>query len=102
MKPLITFAGAALPVTTPQQVYAIRACAMGNATSEQAKEAIDWIMERASDAYSPSMDAENMHKTAYNEGRRAVGVMIRDIVHMPPAILKQYIDQFNQRKEIVK
>lgn len=66
------------PINTVAEVLAVQACIQGTANPDQAKIAIDWIMREAARvpdlSYRPD---EQPTVTAFNEGRRYVGILIR-------------------------
>lgn len=60
-------------------IYAVRACIAGEATPDQQRRAIDWIINRAANLYDMSYreDGEGgVTATAFHEGRRFVGNQI--------------------------
>ena len=64
------------PALTAAEVMAVRACADGVATPEQAKMAMDWVMREAARVADLSYRPDPL-ETAFNEGRRYVGILIR-------------------------
>ncbi len=65
------------PVLTAAEVVAVQACIEGQATAEQAKMAIDWIMREAARVPDLSFRPGQPDYTTFNEGRRYVGILIR-------------------------
>lgn len=64
------------PALTVAEVMAVRACAEGVANPEQAKMAMDWVMREAARVADLSYRPDPL-ETAFNEGRRYVGILIR-------------------------
>jgi hypothetical protein len=64
---------------TDRDAYAIRSLAKGEATPEQQKLALQWIMQGAGMLTSQSMVFGSPDRTAFNEGRRNVA---KQIVHL--------------------
>ena len=63
-------------------VMAVRAVAKGEATPDQQKRALDWIINEACGRYNWSFTA-GQRETDVNLGRQRVGISITDIVNMP-------------------
>lgn len=64
------------PVYEPADVAAIQALARGNASMDQQKRALTWLIEKAAGTYEMSYrpgGAEGERDTAFAEGRRFVG-----------------------------
>jgi hypothetical protein len=81
-----------IPVETDLSVaYAVQALARGEANAEQQKKALSWIIERASRAYMPSYIGEKVNDTIFNEGKRAVGLQIIQLVNANLATIKEAI-----------
>ena len=77
-----------LPIFKKPEAYAIQALDRGDATAEQQKMALSWIVKRACawDDVSPDMDNERL--SAVFEGRRLAGKYILDILHLNITIIK--------------
>jgi hypothetical protein len=81
-----------IPVETDISVaYAMQALYRGEATAEQQEKAMNWIIERASRAYMPSYISEKVNDTIFNEGKRAVGLQIIQLVNANLATIKEAI-----------
>jgi hypothetical protein len=81
-----------IPVETDISVaYAMQALERGEANAEQQKKALSWIIERASRAYIPSYVSEKVNDTIFNEGKRAVGLQIIQLVNANLATLREAI-----------
>lgn len=65
------------PALSEAEVMAVRACASGTANPDQAKIAMEWVMREASRVTDLSYRPESPLETAFNEGRRYVGILIR-------------------------
>lgn len=79
-----------IPVETDLSVaYAVQALHHGEATAEQQKAALTWIIERASRTYMPSYVGHN--DTIFNEGKRSVGLQIVQLVNANLSIIKEAI-----------
>jgi len=55
---------------------ALQALARGEATPEQQKRALDWIINNGARCYDVSFIPDNQYATAFMEGRRFVGSKI--------------------------
>jgi hypothetical protein len=70
-----------LPKNTDISVaYAMQALFNGEATTEQQKKALNWIVEAGARTYLPSI-GKNTDETLYNEGKRSVGLQIVQMVN---------------------
>lgn len=67
---------------------ALKALAGGRASDDQQKRALDFIIRRVCRADDLSFVPESDRATAFAEGRRAAGLVIRAIVAMPVENLK--------------
>lgn len=81
-----------IPIDTDISVaYAMQALERGDATAEQQKKALLWIIERASRAYMPSYVGEKVNDTVFNEGKRSVGLSIIQLINANLATLQEAI-----------
>lgn len=81
-----------VPVDTDISIaHAVQALHRGDATAEQQKQALLWIIERASGAYMPSYVGERINDTVFNEGKRSVGLSIIQLVNANLAKVKEAI-----------
>lgn len=67
------------PTCEPADAAAIQALQRGNATTEQQKRALTWIIEKAATTYETSYrkgGPEGDRETVFAEGRRFVGNLI--------------------------
>ncbi len=71
--------GLPVPVLRPE-ASAIKALAQGMADERQQKLALACIGQKISLMEEPSFHPENAQLTAFNEGRRSVGLSIRRII----------------------
>lgn len=85
------------PALSAVEVHAVRACIEGKASPEQAKLAIEWIAREAARVTDLSYRPERPIETAFNEGRRYVGILIRYMLE--PATLAKAQEQDRKRKE---
>jgi len=77
-------------------VVAVRAVATGEATPEQQKRALDWLIHSAAGAYEISFRSDGQggdRETAFAEGRRFVGLQLVKLVNLPPALVAQMRDK---------
>jgi hypothetical protein len=63
------------PVPTPDQARAVRAVCLGLASPGQQKIAMSWIINELCRTAKPSFASDAL-TTAFNEGHRAVGIVI--------------------------
>ncbi len=78
------------PEITELDIAAMVACVNGNATPQQAKHAIDWIMREAARVHDLSFQfggEEGRRLTDFAEGRRYVGAQVRRLLQ--PATLRE-------------
>lgn len=74
------------PAWETQDAFAIKALANGDATPEQQKRALDWIIHNAGATYDVSYRSDRDggdRETSFAEGRRFVGLQIVKFVNMP-------------------
>lgn len=73
----------------PADCEAMQALGRGEASADQQKRALDWIITKAAETYEPSYrsDADGGDReTAMAEGRRWVGLQVVKLVNMPRQI----------------
>ena len=68
---------------------AIQALERGEATPEQQKRALKWIVETASSTYDLSYRPESERDTAFAEGRRFVGLNIVKLLKLQLSLLRR-------------
>lgn len=73
----------------PADVGAIQALAAGEATPEQQKRALTWIVERACDTYGMSYRPDSDRDTTFAEGKRYVGLQVVKMTKLNLAAIKQ-------------
>lgn len=83
------------PPWEPADVSAIQALARGDASPDQQKRALDYIINAAG-TYDLSYRPDSERDTAFAEGRRSVGLNIVKLVHISLAALKQAKRQSTQ------
>lgn len=66
----------------PAQAHAVRALASGEATPEQQRAALDWIVKGCAEAFGIN-DAPDAHAMAFCAGRQSVGLEIAAIIDLP-------------------
>ena len=71
--------GEGAPVIEEAEKAAIRAVYQGEATPHQMRLAMDWIIDEACGFGLMSHRPDNQHETAFNEGRRCVGIILNDL-----------------------
>ena len=69
------------PCSTAEHA-AIVALSKGMATEDQQRRAMQWLVHVAARTYHPSF-ADNPLQTAFNEGRRSVGLALVELTHLP-------------------
>ena len=72
----------------PIHAYAIKALAEGNATEEQQRLALDWIINHAAMTYDQSFWAGSADVTAFREGKRSVGNQIVKLIKLKSTALQ--------------
>ena len=75
---------------TSHDVTAIQAVAAGQANADQQKRALQWIMLMAAEINEISYRSDahgGDRETAFAEGRRFVGLQVKKLAGMPPAML---------------
>lgn len=77
--------------TIPKDVaMALKALSQGNANEGQQKTALEYILFSACRLRDPSyVEGEKSLATAYNEGRRAVGLLIAGAIQSRPATVRK-------------
>ena len=84
-------------VATVAEVHAVRACINGEATPDQQKLAMNWVMREAARvndlSYRPG---EKPFETAFNEGRRYPGILIR--YTLEPEFLARAVEREKERQ----
>lgn len=73
----------------PADVSALQALQRGNATAEQQKRALDYIINTVAGTYEPSYRAKSDRDTAFAEGKRHVGLQIVKAVNLNLALIRQ-------------
>ncbi len=67
----------------PADVGAIKAVGRGDATPEQQRRALDWIIRQACQTYEEQFDPDSARVTDFLLGRRSVGQQIIKLFNMP-------------------
>ena len=62
------------------EAMAIKAMAANNANEDQQKVFMKWIMSRASNVLAVAFDPDNERASAYENGRRFVGLKINEVI----------------------
>lgn len=73
-----------------REVEAVKALAAGEASAEQQRLALDWVITTAAGTYELSFRSDKDggdRETAFAEGRRFVGMQVVKMVNMAPAML---------------
>lgn len=78
---------------TPADVYALRAVYEGQASEEQQKRAIKWIMEVASAFKQDPFQDGDPYGTAYVAGRQSVGRHITYLLTLPNELVEKLKDK---------
>lgn len=68
-------------------ITAIKAMMKGDATPDQQRMGMEWIVNSLSMLGEQSFDAENDRVTAFNEGRRFVGAQIKRVEKLPIGVI---------------
>lgn len=66
-----------------QEAMAIKAMAANNASPDQQKLFMEWIVSRAANVLSIAFDPDNDRASAFESGRRYVGLKINEVVGTP-------------------
>lgn len=72
----------------PQDMHAVQALRRGDATPDQQKRALAWIIESAAGTYDLSYRPDSDRDTAFAEGRRFVGLQLVKLLNLRPATAK--------------
>lgn len=75
---------------TLDEARALKAVAVGEATSEQQKKALSWIIHRACGATLDTFAPGQPDVAAYRQGRRAVAVLITQVLLLKPDELRKH------------
>jgi hypothetical protein len=75
---------------TLDEARALKAIALGEATAEQQKKALSWIIHRACGSSLDTFAPGEPDVSAYRQGRRAVGVLITQVLLMKPDELRKH------------
>lgn len=78
--------------------YAMQALYRGEATAEQQKKAIDWIVGVASDAYGYGYISEKPYDTAFLNGRQAVGKNVIELANADITTVLEIISKLDNGK----
>lgn len=70
-------------------MHAVRAVTEGRATPDQQKRAMVYVIRRLCSADDPSFVPSSDSGTAFNEGRRFVGIALRTIAALPSELLSR-------------
>lgn len=87
------------PAFDVDDIAAMQACVRGNASPQQAKRAIDWVMAEAARVHDMSFQLggeEGRRLTDFAEGRRYVGHQIRRLLQ--PETLRLLQEKVGDRK----
>ena len=83
-----------------ETAFAIKALSNGTANDGQQKTALSWILFDVCRLRDPSFaPGEKPLETAFNEGRRHVGLMIAGAIEAQPASVRQAPKRRSQRQE---
>lgn len=89
-KPLIPVDAAYAPV--PYDIAEVSACqamARGEATSEQQRRVLDWLINKAAGTYDMSYRPSSERDTCFAEGRRFVGLQLVKMLNLDIPTLKK-------------
>lgn len=70
-------------------VSAIQALVRGDATEQQQKDAVNWIVNVAAGTYNVSFSEAGDRETAFSEGRRFVGLQIVKLMKLQISALRK-------------
>lgn len=79
-------------------VYALQGLARGDATPQQQKDALRFVIERVCETYGFSFrpgGPEGERETCLAEGKRVVGLQLVHIINLPPRV----VGEMKRRKE---
>lgn len=71
----------------PADAASFQALQRGDATPEQQKRALDWLIVQAAGTYDVSFHPESERLSAFAEGRRFVGLQIVKLLKLNPSKL---------------
>lgn len=75
--------------TTKRDAVAVQALARGNATDDQQRHALQWMVDSLCGTYTPSYVSEKPYDTAFAEGKRNVGLQIVQLVNLDLSRIKE-------------
>ena len=78
-----------IPAYDIADVTAIRALVNGEATPEQQKRALDWIIVKAAQTYEIPFDLDSDRVSAFYAGRMFVGQQIVKLMKLNPELLRK-------------
>lgn len=70
-------------------VVAIQALARGDASPDQQRGALNFIINQAAATYEPTFQLSGPHDTAFAEGRRFVGLQLVKLTKLNPTALRK-------------
>lgn len=70
------------------EISAIQALERGEATPEQQKRALAWIINHAAGTYNSTFHPDGAHTSAFAEGRRYVGLQCIKLLKLLPSAFK--------------
>lgn len=78
------------PAYTPADVHALKALRAGEATPDQQRRAVDWLIHKAAATYDQSFrpGSDGDRATVFAEGRRFVGLQMVKLINLSAAALE--------------
>lgn len=70
-------------------VTAVQALSRGEATSEQQKQMLNWMINHAAGTYNQSFQESGDRETVFAEGRRFVGLQLVKLLHLSTNALRK-------------
>ena len=77
------------PTYEKEHVRAIQALAQGNATEQEQRAALDWIINVAAATYDEPFRPNSQDAVNYMLGRRSVGLAIVKLIKLKPEIFEE-------------
>lgn len=73
-------------------VSAVQALSRGEATPDQQRELLNWIINHAAGTYNQSFQEAGDRETVFAEGRRFVGLQLVKLLHLSTNALRKATD----------
>ncbi len=79
-----------------EDVHALKALSRGDASAEQQRRALNWIISRASMGYEDTF-VPDPYESAFNQGRRSVALQTVKLINLPVEAVNLLREQHGRR-----